>query len=43
MWKCLVETHRDMDVEDSASMRRRSIIESLPLMLIDDCPASAGQ
>ena len=40
MWKCLVEMHLDMDVEDSASMQGWSIMEySLPLTLIDDCPA----
>lgn len=35
--------HYDGDMEDSASMQRWSVIESLQFMLIGDCPASAGQ
>lgn len=35
--------HRNADVEHSVSVQRPSIIESLPLILIADRPASAGQ
>ena len=44
MWTFLDDMmHRDADVNDSVLMQRQSIIESLQLMLIVDCLASAGQ
>ena len=44
VWKILDHMmHCNAGVEDSVSVHRQSIIESLPLMLVVNCLASAGQ